>query len=218
MKDPYKTLNIGRNATQSVIKKAYRQRAKELHPDHGGDAETFAELSMAYALLTDRMRRDRYDRTGSTEEVLTSEAWQMICHKIVDLLKSKPIQAFIEKDILADIRSMLVADKKEYENQAKAMDIEREKIDEILRRLNSPDDNNPIIFLLNDHRERFANNAEVLRNKAIDCNKAIQILKRFTYRFDATKASEFIRMMQIDNLGTSETISSGFGWKIFTGA
>ena len=55
--DPYQILGVPRTATQSEIRKAYRKRAKELHPDlHPGDKKAeaqFKALSAAYHLLND---------------------------------------------------------------------------------------------------------------------------------------------------------------------
>ena len=50
------------------IKRAYRQRARELHPDaNPGDAATaerFKEVARAYQVLSDPDQRARYDRFG----------------------------------------------------------------------------------------------------------------------------------------------------------
>ncbi|WP_042778047.1 DnaJ C-terminal domain-containing protein [Sinorhizobium fredii] len=64
--DPYQILGVPRTATQSEIRKAYRKRAKELHPDlHPGDKKVeaqFKALSAAYHLLNDPEQRARFDR------------------------------------------------------------------------------------------------------------------------------------------------------------
>ncbi len=66
MMDPYQVLGVGRDASQNDIKTAYRNLAKELHPDrHPGDAgaaERFKEVSAAYQILGDAKTRGRYDR------------------------------------------------------------------------------------------------------------------------------------------------------------
>ena len=68
MTNPYNTLGINKNATEADIKSAYRKLAMENHPDKGGDADKFAEVSNAYDTLKDPQKRAFYDHTGSTDQ------------------------------------------------------------------------------------------------------------------------------------------------------
>ncbi|EUC35277.1 hypothetical protein COCCADRAFT_91289 [Bipolaris zeicola 26-R-13] len=76
----YELLGVERNATQDELKKAYRKKALELHPDRNyGDVERttalFAEVRAAYEVLSDDQERAWYDahegsilRGGTGEE------------------------------------------------------------------------------------------------------------------------------------------------------
>jgi hypothetical protein len=69
MTDLYAILGVAKTASKAAIKKAYRTLAKVLHPDKpDGDAVKFDELTKAYDILADDVKRARYDQDGSTEE------------------------------------------------------------------------------------------------------------------------------------------------------
>jgi len=67
--DYYKMLGVNRNASEAEIKKAYRKLAMKYHPDHAkGDKaaeEKFKKISEAYAVLSDKEKRQEYDTFGS---------------------------------------------------------------------------------------------------------------------------------------------------------
>lgn len=66
-KDYYKILGISRSASKEEIKKAYRQRAHQYHPDKkGGDEVKFKEVNEAYHVLSDEAKRAQYDQFGTT--------------------------------------------------------------------------------------------------------------------------------------------------------
>jgi molecular chaperone DnaJ len=53
-----------RDASPDDIKRAYRRKAREHHPDAGGDEEAFKQITHAYQVLSDPQKRARYDRFG----------------------------------------------------------------------------------------------------------------------------------------------------------
>jgi len=66
--DLYELLGVLPNASQSDIKKAYRKKAKEHHPDKNpndpGAAQKFQEMAAAYEILNDSNSREVYDKEG----------------------------------------------------------------------------------------------------------------------------------------------------------
>ncbi len=66
-RDYYDVLGVSRTATEAEVKKAYRKKALEFHPDRNkaSDAEArFKEINEAYEVLSDKQKRATYDQFG----------------------------------------------------------------------------------------------------------------------------------------------------------
>ena len=68
-KDYYSTLGVAKTASQKEIKQAYRKVARKHHPDVNpgdkGAENRFKELNEAYEVLSDPVKRKKYDELGA---------------------------------------------------------------------------------------------------------------------------------------------------------
>ncbi|RWS29695.1 dnaJ-like protein 4 [Leptotrombidium deliense] len=75
-RDFYNILGVSKSASKYEIKRAYRQKAKEMHPDKNKDDpqanEKFRDLADAYQILSDDEKRKIYDQRG--EEGLNKDS------------------------------------------------------------------------------------------------------------------------------------------------
>jgi DnaJ-class molecular chaperone len=79
-KDYYKILSVSKSASTADIKRAYRKLSLKYHPDKNSApdaAEKFAEISVAYDVLSDKEKRDAYNRGG--EEAVKMQEQRYAC-------------------------------------------------------------------------------------------------------------------------------------------
>lgn len=65
----YSDLGVDEKASTAEIKRAYRRKSRNAHPDHGGDVEEFKRGQAAYDVLGNEQRRIEYDQFGTTEKI-----------------------------------------------------------------------------------------------------------------------------------------------------
>lgn len=68
---PEKVLGVSKGARPEVVRAAYREKAKAIHPDKGGDAMEFCRLQQAYRSLTGKSTDTEYEASGAPHLALT---------------------------------------------------------------------------------------------------------------------------------------------------
>uniref|UniRef100_A0A8B9RJU1 DnaJ homolog subfamily C member 16 n=1 Tax=Astyanax mexicanus TaxID=7994 RepID=A0A8B9RJU1_ASTMX len=69
--NPYRVLGVSTHASQAEVKKAYKQLAREWHPDKNKDPgaeDMFIKITKSYEILSNEEKRANYDRFGQTDE------------------------------------------------------------------------------------------------------------------------------------------------------
>ena len=72
--DWYKILGVDPSADREAIHRAYRKRATECHPDHGGSHRDMVEVTAAWDILRDPERRARFDESRTGASPVTAQA------------------------------------------------------------------------------------------------------------------------------------------------
>lgn len=131
-KNHYDSLGVPPDATPDQIKRAYRGKARETHPDKGGDAEEFAAVAAAYDVLSDPARRLLYDATGQQPE---TQPIEIEVRTILLGMFNQALAADLQTDIITAIRKEIKAgservrlDAKRLEERAKKLEKRRSKI------------------------------------------------------------------------------------------
>jgi len=85
----YDVLGVPRDTTPEQIRKAYKRKAHEHHPDKGGDHNEFVLIQHAYEILSDPNKRAVYDQTGrdgsaSSKEEAARTEFMSLLRSVVD--------------------------------------------------------------------------------------------------------------------------------------
>ncbi len=181
-KSLYDPLGVDKNASKEEIKKAYRDKSKETHPDKKGNADEFKEIARAYSILSVDAKRKRYDTTGNENPErefeqkfmgLANQTFMQLMEQ-VDIHHTDLVAEF--KDVLKTLRYNMVKERLTARDQI-------EKYEEVKKRLKSKG-NQAIIVLLDggiqNSKERIAN----LEEEIDFFDKAIEVAQDYDYNFD----------------------------------
>ena len=78
VQDFYDVLGVDRGADKKAIKTAYRQKARQYHPDvnkEAGAEDKFKRISNAYEVLSDDSKRGIYDRCARCWDIFIWSGW-----------------------------------------------------------------------------------------------------------------------------------------------
>jgi curved DNA-binding protein CbpA len=96
----YDILGLSKNASFDEIKAKYKSLAQQHHPDKGGDPDLFKKIKHAYEILSDSIRRKKYDTTGQYDHgpSIQTEALDTLCRLFFSIVPN--INADIDDLIL----------------------------------------------------------------------------------------------------------------------
>ena len=178
----YKILGLPNDASSDEIKKAYRKLAKELHPDKGGDEDKFKELSVAYEILSDGERRERYDNGEDLEGIETEkdQARRQI-YKIFDEITGADGFLADFTDLFISMKAEVNGKIQEMENDIEEVEAAIKKLESVAKRIKRPE------FLIEYTKNNISSNRthiEVIKGHINVSMLMIEILDDSEYEYD----------------------------------
>lgn len=149
--NPYLVLGIEPEATGSQIKAAYRKRSAETHPDtEHGTEEKFHEVKLAFDILSNKDRRERYDRTGRTDDVkITPKVVQsMIEQTVTAMINAERPDGTTDDPTWENIKSKVIATiksgRREVETNINQVRRKIARLDNLAKRFKSRTESDPV--------------------------------------------------------------------------
>lgn len=170
----YEDLGVEKDATQEQIKKAYRKKARKMHPDKGGDKKEFQVIAKAFAILSNEEKRKRYDLGEDIDKDPLAVAQGFI--------KSEFVKACLEAsdNPVKDMKKVLALQVKTFKHEIKGHNdvIKRLRVyfDKILN-----DDKKLLSSALESKIKEAEEITSRMKSHLIDLELAVELAKNFDY-------------------------------------
>lgn len=206
MVDYYKILGVTRNADLKQIKLMYRLKARELHPDKGGDPEAFKELAEAYRVLSDAKLRARHDRGEDPmqhERTIVQQAMGRLATLFAQHLEQSPA----DQDIIKLMKHSVQQGQKRIEHDLEKLQDKLNKIELMGERMKFDGDGENIFAGALDKAIRDCQHSlDNLSNEKQVIGQAASILEHYQYMTPEQRAQ-----IMLGNYSSATIGSSYFG-------
>lgn len=188
--DPYQTIGIGRAASKAQIRKAYRQAAKQAHPDSGGSPERFRRVQTAHLVLMDDQKRSHYDQTGEIDEAgpdnetagILAEASQIIDITLGNLIKSQRDPKF--SDFIAEMKRVIGDARTAIRKEIAVFTAVGQKWEVLLGRFSTKDGPNRMEELVKGKISQLHHMTAVAEGRLTRIAEVEKMIAEYTYRQD----------------------------------
>lgn len=212
----YDYLEVAPNATQDEIKRAYRNMAKTLHPDMGGDAEEFAKLSKIYEVLCDPELRKAYDKFGPIDKDVERYADLRGVQTLTAMLQkiaTLPEKLLEATDIREAVFSMLQTEKVSVMQRMQEISQVRQKATKMLSRWRKKaglkEGKESVDFVGGWIRSQIASmeaSIGMCEQQLDDIDQARAILETYDYQFDPAVKPEASQSYASGGVISQETV------------
>jgi curved DNA-binding protein CbpA len=187
MKNPYSILDINTDATPEEIMAAYRQRAKETHPDYGGDPDLFNEVNQAMVLLKDPKKRKRFDEEGIIDDSKPDNLYSSAIEKVAQFFVQS-VEASLHNPLTLDDIDLIKGGVAHFQQQAMQS---RQQINEhktriakfegVIKRLKTKRQDDIITRMMKSHAGQYRRIIEANEYQIKVLEKAIEVILDYTF-------------------------------------
>lgn len=187
--NPYQELGVEKDADEGAIKRAFRRRARETHPDKGGAKEEFQRVNAAYQVVSDPKRRAQYDATGDGGTGIDDEQQRLL--SIMANLVLGVVNAVEDPntiDVMKEVRRRIEADLATVEAAIKDAQKKGNRLERAMKRVTKKSGGENVV-------------AAILQSEVAKMNTIVEVQKTniatlhrlaYTYRVDEPPPAEFI--------------------------
>lgn len=192
----YDKLGVSPAASKEQIKKAYRKKAKKLHPDQGGSPDDFTAVNRAYMVLINDESRKKYDATG--DETLKSadnersRIMQVIAgtlEQVIAMLESQRKEPS-EHDLVLEMRGKITNELVKREQHIQACHVLISKTEKLIGKFTVKKGNNFIEQMLMSKIDNIELNIETSKMEIEPLQAALDMLKEVKFAMDIRKTSQ----------------------------
>ena len=181
MADYYKILGVDRDCDQDSIKKAYRKKARECHPDHHRDdpekVEQFRQITEAYEVLSKPEARAEYDefgRTGKQCQAILDELANMYINKVIQGTRD-PIES-----LRNDLRKGINNSKENLKSTKRNITIVKDSV----KKLKTKGSSKTLIDVIEKKIRGFAVEETMINNRIEDLEWRLEFLQNYDFEND----------------------------------
>ena len=209
----YEVLDVDESASEDEIKKAYRTKAKDTHPDkNNGREDDFIEVAKAYAVLADKSSRRRYDETGDTgENSEQNNVMSSVIALIQELLQSLFSQAgeeVIYVDIITEMKHGLIDRRNTLKDRNRAAKKRVLVFQKVLLHLNNRSKEKQILEnIINDNIKSIRNSIEQTNRATNIIDKALSLLEDYDFFAEVKRKAVYFKSR---SSATTATMNSVF--------
>jgi curved DNA-binding protein CbpA len=195
MNDLYEILDLHPSASAAAVEQAYRELAREHHPDRNpgdpGARARFQAVQDAYDVLSDPDRRARYDTTGDTAPLPTTDSEAAHLTRVLSATFVAAVRELLqmgvrldETDVVAHMRGLLDATRGELRGKRAEADRVRAGLKEAVERFRVDDGENLLAEIARVHLGQLEGQVAELDAEAARMEAAQEHLRRYRYQHD----------------------------------